>query len=104
MHKLNCLQIKLSTDYDSLNPGHIILREQVLLQPFKVIIGPVHVVFPRPRQLEQAGETTTERSLFRYQNSDENQLIHLAKHRSTLDLLLVTHAGNYKDISNFLTF
>lgn len=42
-----------STDYDSLNPGHILLREKVLLQPLKIIIGPVHMVLPRPRQLEK---------------------------------------------------
>lgn len=47
-----------STDYDSLYPWHILLREQVLLQPFKILIGPVHMVLPCTRELEQKGKTT----------------------------------------------
>lgn len=44
--------MKYRTDYDSLYPGNILLCKQVLLQPFKIIIGPVHMVLSCPRQLE----------------------------------------------------
>ena len=46
-------QMVKGTDYDSLYPGHFLLREKVLLQPFKIIVGPVHMVHPGPRQLAQ---------------------------------------------------
>lgn len=45
---------KWSTHYDSLNPWHIFLWEQMLLQPFKVITGPMNVILPRPRLLQSA--------------------------------------------------
>lgn len=54
---LDLCRVLKGTDYDPLDPRHILLGEQVLLQPFKVLIGPIHMVFPRPRQLEQTEET-----------------------------------------------
>lgn len=45
--------MKRSTDYDSLNARDFFLWEQMLLQPFKVIVGPMNVVLPRPSQLQR---------------------------------------------------
>lgn len=45
--------MKWSTDYDSLNARDFFLWEQMLLQPFKVIEGPMNVVLPRPSQLQR---------------------------------------------------
>lgn len=47
----------INTDYDSLYPGHILLSEQVLLQPLKVLVGAVHMVLPGPRPLTPTAET-----------------------------------------------
>lgn len=44
--------MKWSTDYNSLNAGFFFLWEQMLLQPFKVIVGAVNVVLPRSSQLQ----------------------------------------------------
>lgn len=44
--------MKWSTDYDSLNARNFFLWEQMLLQPFKVIVGPVNVVLPCTSQLQ----------------------------------------------------
>lgn len=53
---------KKRTYYDSLNPGHVLLGEQVLLQPLKVIVGPVHMVLPCPRQLAETRGTACQLS------------------------------------------
>lgn len=49
---IQVLWIKWCTDYDSLNARDFFLWEQMLLQPFEVIIGPMNVVLPRPSQLQ----------------------------------------------------
>lgn len=42
---------KCSTHYDSLDPWHVLLREQVLLEPFEVVVSPGHMVFSSASQL-----------------------------------------------------
>lgn len=51
-HHSGGLWMKWSTDYDSLNARFFFLWEQMLLQPFKVIVGAVNVVLPRSSQLQ----------------------------------------------------
>lgn len=51
-HNSGGLWMKWSTDYDSLDAGLFFLWEQMLLQPFEVIVGAVNVVLPRSSQLQ----------------------------------------------------
>lgn len=49
-----------STDYNSLYPRHVLLREQMLLQPLQVIVGAVHMVLSSPRQLTHTEQTASQ--------------------------------------------
>lgn len=52
------------THDDSLDPGHVLLREQVLLQPFKVLVRPGHMVFSRASQLCRGSSALSGAKLF----------------------------------------